>query len=279
MNESGVVEKINQTKSWFINHHDLLIQYAVNIILALVILFSGLILAKWLSHVTTRLMSLRGLDRTVREFLSALVRYGIITFTLISILDKLGVQTTSVIAVLGAAGLAIGLALQGSLSNFAAGMLLVIFRPLRAGEYIILGSVEGTVEHVQMFSTSLRTADDRIIIIPNSKVMNDNIINTSREPNRRTQIRVGVAYNADVNNVKKLLGDIIIADGRIQHDKGIIVSLYEITPSSLNFLVRVWTTNADAWNVYCDLIENFKKQLEYHNIIISFLQMDVHLYK
>ncbi|HGJ5875594.1 MAG TPA: small-conductance mechanosensitive channel MscS [Arsenophonus sp.] len=279
MNDNSVVETIGQVKSWFINHQYLLIQYTVNIIFALVILFAGLIIAKWFSHITNRLMSLRGIDKTVRDFLSAIVRYGIIVFTLIAVLSKLGVQTASVIAVLGAAGLAIGLALQGSLSNFAAGVLLVIFRPLRAGEYVILGSVEGTVEQVQIFSTSLRTADNRIIVIPNNKVINDNIINTSREPNRRTQIMVGVAYDADIDTVKKVLGDVIAANERIQHDKGVTIRLHEMAPSSLNFVVRVWTTNADAWNVYWDLMENFKEQLDAHNIGIPFPQMDVHLYR
>ncbi|VAY02344.1 Small-conductance mechanosensitive channel [Arsenophonus endosymbiont of Aleurodicus dispersus] len=279
MDENGVIKTIYQAKSWFINHQNLLIQYAINIVFALVILLAGLIIAKWISRITNRLMSLRDIDKTIRDFLSAIVRYGIIAFTLIAVLSKLGVQTASVIAVLGAAGLAIGLALQGSLSNFAAGVLLVIFRPLRSGEYVILGSVEGTVEHIQIFSTSLRTADDRIIVIPNSKVINANIINTSREPNRRTQIMVSVAYNSDIDRVKKVLGDVITADERIQHDKGFTIRLHEITPFSLNFVVRVWTTNLDAWNVYWDLMENFKKQLDAHNISIPFPQIDVHLYQ
>ncbi|MDT9587530.1 MAG: small-conductance mechanosensitive channel MscS [Candidatus Arsenophonus melophagi] len=277
MSDDNVVDMFDQIKSWIVMHHAILIQFMINVVFALFILFVGLIVARWMSHLTNQLMLLRGIDKTVRDFLSAIVRYSIIACTLIPVLSRLGIQTTSIIAVLGAAGLAIGLALQGSLSNFAAGVLLVIFRPLRAGEHVILGSAAGTVEHVHIFSTSLRTADDRIITIPNSKVMNDNIINTSREPNRRTQIMVSVAYNTDIDRVKKVLGDVIEKDNRIHHNKGITIRLHEMAPSSLNFIVRVWTTNSDAWNVYWDLMENFKKQLDAHNIGIPFPQMDIHL--
>ncbi len=197
---------INEATSWFINHQDLIIQYLVNMVAAVLILVLGLMAAKLISKGVKRVMSLRDIDVTVSDFLAAIVRYSVIAFTIIAVLGKLGVQTASVIAVIGAAGLAVGLALQGSLSNFAAGVLLVAFRPIRAGEYVILGAVEGTVVQVQIFSTTLRTADDKIIVIPNGKIIADNVINTSREPNRRTQIMVGVAYNADIDEVKKSTG-------------------------------------------------------------------------
>ncbi|MFD0707344.1 mechanosensitive ion channel protein MscS [Photorhabdus luminescens] len=270
---------INEATSWLINHQDLIIQYLVNTVAAILILILGLMAAKLISKGVRRVMSLRGIDVTVSDFLAAIVRYSIIAFTIIAVLGKLGVQTASVIAVIGAAGLAVGLALQGSLSNFAAGVLLVAFRPIRAGEYVILGAVEGTVVQVQIFSTTLRTADDKIIVIPNGKIIADNVINTSREPNRRTQIMVGVAYNADIDEVKKVLGDVIAADNRIQHDKGVTIRLHEMAPSSLNFVVRVWTANGDAWEVYWDLMENFKRTLDKHNIGIPYPQMDVYLHQ
>ncbi|MGV7960554.1 small-conductance mechanosensitive channel MscS [Photorhabdus tasmaniensis] len=270
---------INEATSWFINHQDLIIQYLVNMVAAVLILVLGLMAAKLISKGVKRVMSLRGIDVTVSDFLAAIVRYSVIAFTIIAVLGKLGVQTASVIAVIGAAGLAVGLALQGSLSNFAAGVLLVAFRPIRAGEYVILGAVEGTVVQVQIFSTTLRTADDKIIVIPNGKIIADNVINTSREPNRRTQIMVGVAYNADIDEVKKVLGDVIAADSRIQHDRGVTIRLHEMAPSSLNFVVRVWTPNGDAWDVYWDLMENFKRTLDKHNIGIPYPQMDVYLHQ
>ncbi|CNE83507.1 small-conductance mechanosensitive channel MscS [Yersinia nurmii] len=279
MEELNVVDGINNASTWLANNQDLLIQYAVNLIAALLILIVGSVIAKVVSGAVNRVMRLRGIDITVADFLAAMVRYSILAFTIVAVLGRLGVQTASVIAVIGAAGLAVGLALQGSLSNFAAGVLLVAFRPFRAGEYVDLGGVAGTVVQVQIFSTTLRTVDDKIIVVPNGKIIANNIINTSREPNRRTDITVGVAYDADIDVVKKVLGDIIAADKRIQHDKGVTVRLNEMAASSLNFTVRVWTTNGEAMEVYWDLLENFKRALDAHNIGIPFPQMDVHLHQ
>lgn len=279
MKDLNVVDGINGASDWLVKNRDLLIQYAVNIVAAIVILIIGSIVARVVGNALNRVMKLRGIDATVADFLSAIVRYGVLAFTFIAVLGRVGVQTTSVIAVLGAAGLAVGLALQGSLSNFAAGVLLVIFRPLRVGEYVDLGGVAGTVDQVQIFSTSLRTADNKTIVVPNGKIIAGNIINYSREPNRRVDIVVGVAYNADIDVVKKVLGDVIAADKRIMHAKGVTVRLNEMAPSSLNFVTRSWTTNAEYWNVYFDLMENFKRALDANNIGIPFPQMDVHLYR
>ncbi|HGE6720469.1 MULTISPECIES: small-conductance mechanosensitive channel MscS [Serratia] len=279
MKDLNVVDGINGAGDWLVKNQDLLIQYAVNIVAAIVILIIGSIVARVVGNALNRVMKLRGIDATVADFLSAIVRYGVLAFTFIAVLGRVGVQTTSVIAVLGAAGLAVGLALQGSLSNFAAGVLLVIFRPLRVGEYVDLGGVAGTVDQVQIFSTTLRTADNKTIVVPNGKIIAGNIINYSREPNRRVDIVVGVAYNADIDVVKKVLGDVIAADKRIMHAKGVTVRLNEMAPSSLNFVTRSWTTNAEYWNVYFDLMENFKRALDAHNIGIPFPQMDVHLHR
>ena len=279
MKDLNVVDGINGAGNWLVKNQDLLIQYAVNIVAAIVILIIGSIVARVVGNALNRVMKLRGIDATVADFLAAIVRYGVLAFTFIAVLGRVGVQTTSVIAVLGAAGLAVGLALQGSLSNFAAGVLLVIFRPLRVGEYVDLGGVAGTVDQVQIFSTTLRTADNKTIVVPNGKIIAGNIINYSREPNHRVDIVVGVAYNADIDVVKKVLGDVIAADKRIMHAKGVTVRLNEMAPSSLNFVTRSWTTNAEYWNVYFDLMENFKRALDAHNIGIPFPQMDVHLYR
>ena len=151
MKDLNVVDGINGASDWLVKNQDLLIQYAVNIVAAIVILIIGSIVARVVGNALNRVMKLRGIDATVADFLSAIVRYGVLAFTFIAVLGRVGVQTTSVIAVLGAAGLAVGLALQGSLSNFAAGVLLVIFRPLRVGEYVDLGGVAGTVDQVQIF--------------------------------------------------------------------------------------------------------------------------------
>ncbi|MEI3776867.1 small-conductance mechanosensitive channel MscS [Pectobacterium brasiliense] len=269
---------LDQAGDWLVTHQSLFLQYGVNIVAALVILIVGLVIARIVSGTINKLMINRSIDSTVADFLSALVRYGIIAFTLIAVLSRVGVQTASVIAVLGAAGLAVGLALQGSLANFAAGVLLVIFRPFRTGEWVDLGGVSGSVTQVQIFSTTLRTSDGKIIVVPNGKIIAGNIINSSREPDRRTEIIVGVAYDADIDVVKKLLGDIVAADERIQHDKGVTIRLNEMAASSLNFVVWVWTTNGNAQAVYWDLLESFKRVLDEHRIGIPYPQMDVHLH-
>lgn len=279
MEELDVTESLSRMSQWVVNNEALLIQYAVNIVAAVVILLIGLVVARMVSNTISKVMRLRGIDATVADFLAALVRYGIIAFTLIAVLSRIGVQTASVIAVLGAAGLAVGLALQGSLSNFAAGVLLVMFRPFRTGEFVDLGGVSGTVTQVQIFSTTLRTPDGKIIVVPNGKIIAGNIINSSREPDRRTEIIVGVAYDADIDQVKKVLGDIIAADDRIQHDKGVTIRLNEMAASSLNFVVWVWTTNGNAMAVKWDLLEAFKRALDEHQIGIPFPQMDVHLHQ
>jgi len=279
MKDLNVVDGINSAGNWLVKNQDLLIQYAVNIVAAIVIFIVGSIIAKIVSGTITRLMKARGVDLTVAHFLSALVRYGIMAFTIIAALGRIGVQTASVIAVIGAAGLAVGLALQGSLSNFAAGVLLVLFRPFRTGEFVDLGGVSGTVKDVQIFSTTMLTSDNKTIVVPNGKIIAGNIINYSREPNRRVDITVGVAYDADIDLVKKVLGDIVAADKRIMHDQGVTIRLNEMAASSLNFVVRVWTTNSNYWPVYFDLMENFKRGLDANNIGIPFPQMDVHLYQ
>ncbi|MEG0278512.1 MAG: small-conductance mechanosensitive channel MscS [Morganella sp. (in: enterobacteria)] len=279
MNEQLLTDGLNQATGWLANNQTLLLEYAVNLVAAVLILIIGLFIAKMAGKAVSRLLAMRGVDTTVSDFLSAIVRYAMIAFTLIAVLGRLGVQTTSVIAVMGAAGLAIGLALQGSLSNLAAGVLLVIFRPIRAGEYVVIGAAEGTVQTVQIFSTTLRSADDKIIVIPNGKVISGDIINVTREPNRRRDIIVGVAYNADIDLVKKILTDIVEADPRVQQDKGIVVRLNEMAPSSLNFIVRYWTVNGDFLSVNWDLLENFKRALDKHNIGIPFPQLDVHMHQ
>lgn len=279
MEDLNVVDSINGAGTWLVKNQGLLIQYTVNIVTAIVILLIGSIVARIIGNALNRVIKLRGIDATVADFLSAIVRYILLAFTLIAVLGRIGVQTSSVIAVLGAAGLAVALALQGSLSNFAAGVLLVIFRPLRVGEYVDLCGVIGTVYQVHIFTTTLRTTDNKTIVVPNGKIIAGNIINYSREPNRRVDIEIGVAYNADIDLVKKVLGDVIAADKRIMHEKGVTVRLKEMTPSSLNFITRSWIANDEYWNVYFDLLENFKRALDANKIGISFPQLDVHLYQ
>lgn len=274
-----LAHSVEEATTWFAKNEALLIQYAVNIIAAIVILLVGFVIARFFSNAINRVMMAKGVDRTVGNFLATLIRYAILAFVFIAALGRVGVQTASIIAMLGAAGLAVGLALQGSLSNFAAGVLLVIFRPFRAGEYITVGSVSGTVDNVQIFSTTLRSSDNKTIVVPNGKIIAGEIINFSRQPERRIEMVISVAYDADIDRVKAVLNAVIDADKRIIKEKGVTVRLNEMAASSLNFAVQVWAKNSDYWAVYYDLMETFKKTLDEHQIGIPYPQMDVHFHR
>ncbi|MCE0801106.1 small-conductance mechanosensitive channel MscS [Buttiauxella sp. A2-C1_F] len=275
MEDLNVVDSINNAGGWLVRNQALLLSYAVNIVAAIAIIIVGMIVARVVSNTINRVMLARGIDATVADFLSALVRYGIIAFTLIAALGRVGVQTASVIAVLGAAGLAIGLALQGSLSNLAAGVLLVTFRPFRAGEYVDLGGIAGTVLNVQIFSTTLRTVDGKIVVVPNGKIIAGNIINFSREPVRRNEFIIGVAYDSDIDQVKQILTDIINSDERVLKDREITVRLNELGPSAINFVVRAWSNSGDLQNVYWDVLERVKREFDAQGISFPYPQMDV----
>lgn len=219
MEDLNVVDSINHAGSWLVRNQALLLSYAVNIVAAIAILIVGMIMARLISNTLNKLLVARHIDATVVDFLSALVRYGLIAFTFIAALGRIGVQTASVIAVLGAAGLAVGLALQGSLSNLAAGVLLVMFRPFRTGDFIDIG-VMGTVTSVQIFSTTLKSSDGKIVVVPNGKIIAGNIVNYSREPVRRNEFIIGVSYDADVDNVIKLFQEVVDAEPRVLQDRG-----------------------------------------------------------
>ncbi|MEZ3415623.1 small-conductance mechanosensitive channel MscS [Pantoea dispersa] len=279
MEDLNVVDGINNAGGWLVRNQALILSYAVNIVAAIAIIIVGMTIARVVSNGVNRLLVARHIDATVADFLSALVRYGIIAFTIIAALGRVGVQTASVIAVLGAAGLAVGLALQGSLSNLAAGVLLVTFRPFRTGEFVDLGGVMGTVQNVQIFSTTLKTADGKIVVVPNGKIIAGNIVNFSREPIRRNEFIIGVAYDADVDQVIELLREVVEADERVLKDLGIQIGLNELAASSLNFVVRCWSKSGDLQNVYWDLMKNFKRTLDAHGIGIPYPQMDVHLHQ
>ena len=277
MEELNVGDSLHNASSWLVRNQELLLSYAVNIVAAIAIIIVGMIVARVISNTVNRLMLARKIDATVADFLSALVRYAVVAFTLIAALGRVGVQTASVIAVLGAAGLAVGLALQGSLSNLAAGVLLVMFRPFRAGEYVDLGGVAGTVLSVQIFSTTMRTVDGKIIVIPNGKIIAGNIINFSREPARRNEFIIGVSYDADIDKVKQILTRILEADNRILKDRDITVRLNELAPSSVNFVVRAWSLSGDLQNVYWDVLEQIKREFDANGISFPYPQLDVHM--
>ncbi|MNZ56247.1 Small-conductance mechanosensitive channel [compost metagenome] len=268
---------IKQLIHWVINNESVIVQGIANLFGAIFLLFVGLFIARVTSSGFKKLLLSRHVDKTITQFCSALLRYAMVAFAAIAALGRIGVETSSIIAVIGAAGLAIGLALQGSLANFAAGVLLVTLRPIRAGEYASVGAVAGTIEEVHIFSTTLRTSDNKMVVVPNGKIIASEITNFSRQKERRVDITLGVAYNTSIEHLKNVIKTVILLDPRIHHDKGHIIRLNEFAPSSLNFVVRVWTDNKHYWDVYYDLMENIKNALDANEIQMPYPQMDVHI--
>lgn len=262
---------------WLSTHQSSLIQGVINLVGAIFLLCVGVFIARVASTGFKKVMQKRRVDATITQFCAALLRYALLAFALIASLGRIGVETSSIIAVIGAAGLAIGLALQGSLANFAAGVLLVSLRPIRAGEYASVGSVAGTIEEVHIFSTTLRTSDNKVVVVPNGKIIASEITNFSRQKYRRVDITVGVSYDSRIEHVKSVLTTVVNLDPRIIRDKGHTIRLSEFAPSSLNFVVRVWTENRHYWDVYYDLMENIKNALDENQIQMPFPQMDIHL--
>ncbi|WP_026958164.1 small-conductance mechanosensitive channel MscS [Aliagarivorans taiwanensis] len=265
--------------SWIEQNQELIIQYLVNIAAALIIIIIGFIVAGILARGVEKLLNARNLDNTISHFIASLVKYGIIAFVIIAALSRVGVQTASFVAVIGAAGLAIGLALQGSLSNFAAGVLIIGFRPFKAGDFVEIAGTSGAVQSVQIFTTVLTTPDNKLVVVPNSSVLGGNIVNYSAKDTRRIDLVIGVGYNADLAKTKQVLRAVCEADERVLKDPDITVGVVELADSSVNFVVRPWVRTADYWGTYFDLMENIKNELDNAGIEIPFPQMDVHLDK
>ena len=268
---------IRQLIFWVSNNESAIVQGVINLFGAIFLLCAGIFIARITSAGFRRVLLNRNVDKTITQFCSALLRYAMVAFAAIAALGRIGVETSSIIAVIGAAGLAIGLALQGSLANFAAGVLLVTLRPIRAGEYASVGAVAGTIEEVHIFSTTLRTADNKVVVVPNGKIIAGEITNFSRQKERRVDITLGVSYNTSIEHIKSVLKTVVMLDPRILHSKGHTIRLSEFAPSSLQFVVRVWTENRHYWDVYYDLMENIKNALDANQIQMPFPRMDVRL--
>lgn len=250
-----------------------------SIFYAIIILAIGFWGAKLISSMVKGLMERRNLDLALTGFIGNLVNAIIVTFAVIAALNQLGIQTTSLVAIVGAAGLAIGLALKDSLGNFAAGVMILIFRQFKAGDLIEAAGVLGVVETLNIFSTQLRTADNKTIFVPNGKLIGDNIINYSTKPTRRVDLVIGVSYDADLSHVKSVFEDILASDSRILKDPPPTIGVLELADHSVNFAVRPWVDAADYWGVYFDLQAVVKTRFEEEGIGIPYPQRDVHLYE
>ena len=255
------------------------VDFGVRIIVAILIFYIGRMIARALSNGIRKVMAAREVDKILETFVSNLVYWALLIVVIIAAIDRLGIETTSLIAVMGAAGLAVGLALQGSLSNFAAGVLIVIFRPYRVGDFVEAAGISGSVEQVQILTTILKTPDNKQIIVPNSAIMSSIITNYSANDTRRVDLTIGVSYDDDLDKVQKTLEEIVSADDRILKDPACVIRVHELADSSVNFVVRPWVASGDYWNVYWDLTETIKKRFDQDGISFPFPQQDVHIHQ
>jgi len=264
---------------WINNNQDMLIEYSIKVIVAIIILFVASIATRVIASIMRKGMQKRQVDNAVISFLTAIVKSLIFIAALMVALNQVGVETTSFIAILGAAGLAIGLALQGSLSNIASGVLLIMFRPIRSGEYVEAANTAGTVEEINIFQTILKTPDNKVVYLPNSQVIGSAITNYNRESIRRIDLVIGVSYSANLQKTKAVLMDVLKNDERILQEPAPVVTVTALNSSSVDFNVRPWTKTEDHWPTRWDLLEKIKDRLDEEGIGIPFPQMDVHIQK
>lgn len=266
-------------QQWYSEHSAEVINYAIAFIVAIVIYLVGSKVAKIVSNSIGNVMAKKNLDPIVVNFIKNIIFGLLMVVVIIAALGQVGIQTASFIAVIGAAGLAVGLALQGSLSNFASGVLIIIFRPFKAGDFIEAGGVAGVVEEIKLFSTFIRSGDNKQIIIPNSGVVGSAITNYSTKPTRRIDLVIGVSYDADIKLAKQVLTDIVTSHEKVLKDPAPVVAVAELADNSVNFVVRPWVNSADYWPTHFDLMETIKIRLDEEKIGIPYPQMDVHLHK
>jgi small conductance mechanosensitive channel len=252
---------------------------AINAAIAIAIFYVGKLVVGMIVRGMRKVMQKQEIDKTLETFISNLARMVLMVVVVIAAISQLGIETTSFIAIFGAAGLAVGLALQGSLSNFAAGVLIVLFRPYRVGDFIEGAGIAGVVEQVQILTTVLRTGDNKRIIVPNGQIMESIITNYSANDTRRIDMVVGVSYEDDLDKVRSVLEELVAAEERILDDPACTIAVSELADSSVNFVVRPWVSTADYWGVKFDMTEAIKKRFDKEDITFPFPQQDVHLYK
>jgi small conductance mechanosensitive channel len=255
---------------------NLALEYGVKIIAALAIFIIGKMIVKSITKVISRMMEKSKVDETLTSFVASTINMLLMIVVILAAVGQLGVQTTSFVAILGAAGLAIGLALQGTLANVGAAVLIIIFRPFKIGDFIEAGGAVGTVDEINMFATTISPLDNRLVIVPNASIIGGNITNYSTKENRRVDLTFGIGYDDDLRLAKKVLLEIIEADSRILKDPEPFVAVSELADSSVNFITRSWVKSDDYWGVYFDMIETVKLTFDERGISIPYPQMDVH---
>ncbi len=268
---------IDEASQLWVQVQDVAAVWGLKVIAAVAIFVIGRWVAKAVRSGVRRMMTKADVEPIIIGFVGSMTYIALLAFVVIAALGQLGIQTTSFIAILGAAGLAVGLALQGSLANFAAGFLMIIFRPFKVGDFIEGAGVAGVVEAIHIFTTTLKTGDNKLIIIPNAKLSGDNITNYSAQETRRVDMTVGVAYDADLSVVRDVLNDIISKEERALKDPAPLVAVAELADNSVNFVVRVWTKTGDYWAVKFDMTETIKNRFDSEGIGIPFPQRDIHI--
>jgi len=264
-------------------YYDLAIQYGteygLKIIGALLIFFIGKAIASKLRLVLVKALHHHNVEKTLVELSSSTLYYGLMAVILLAAMGQLGIETTSFMAILGAAGLAIGLALKDTLSNIGSAVVILVFRPFKVGDYINAGGAEGTVDKISLFTTTISPVDNRLIIVPNSAITAGNIVNFSSKPVRRVDHAVGIGYGEDIKKAKEVMYAVIEKSSRTISDPAPLVAVTELADSSVNFTVRAWVNSADYWDAYFEIIEEIKYALDDANISIPFPQMDIHIDK
>lgn len=256
-----------------------LVSFGPNILTAIAILILGRWLVRWFTLVAQKGLRRAGIEDTLVRFLEKLIFYTLIIALLLAAADQLGIQTTSFLAILGAAGLAVGLALKDSLANFASGIMLVLFQPFKVGDAVTAAGVSGTVERIDIFHCIINTWDNQKIIIPNSSITNDLITNINANPTRRIDLVIGISYDDDVQEAKAILQRLVETDERVLADPAPTIALAEFADSSVNLVVRPWVKTEEYWDIRFNLLERIKQAFDERNITIPYPQRDVHLYQ
>jgi len=254
-----------------------LAEYGLKIIAALIILLIGRWLATLISRLIEKALIKSRVDKTLAKFAKNLSHIGLLICVIIAAVASLGVETTQLAVVVGAAGLAIGLALQGSLANFASGFLMIVFRPFKVGDFVEAAGVKGTVDEIQIFNTIIDTPDNIRAIIPNAQITSGNVLNYTVNGTRRVDLVVGVSYEDDLKKAKQVIEDVLAGDGRVLKSPTPVVAVLELGDSSVNFAVRPWVKSADYWDAYFDITAKVKLALDENDITIPYPQRDVHI--
>lgn len=258
---------------------DWVVPILLDLALAIVVLLVGLWVVKRITKVAHKTMEKKDVDPSLRPFLRDMLNALLTVILVVIVISMLGVETASLIAVLGAAGFAVGLALSGTLQNFAGGVIILIIRPYKVGDFIEAQGYSGTVEEIQIFNTILKTPANQIITIPNGPMSTGTVKNYSTEPTRRMDLTFGIGYSDDIDKAKKIISDIILNDERVLKDPEPMIAVSELADSSVNIVARPWFKNEDFWGFYWEIQEKVKKEFDAQGVSIPFPQMDVHLDK